>query len=81
MYRVIKIWRRHLSYFNTSNCEAYFRAGCQPLFVVAGCLLLNYSSLSKKGTHNPCLPVIFAQTLMPHFLPWIQAPYLNYFMI
>ena len=72
---VVKIRRQHLSIVDTGNCEAAFRAGCQPffvlagrlllqpsqrralphpfppaIFVVAGCLLLNYSSLLRKGT-------------------------------
>ena len=33
----IKKWRRHLSIVDTGNCEASFRSGCQPLFVLAGC--------------------------------------------
>ena len=52
-YGVIRIWRRHLSIVDTdNNCEAPFWAGCQPLFVLAGCLLLNYSSLLREW-HSP----------------------------
>ena len=44
---VIKIW--HLSILYAGNCEAPFRVGCQPLFVLTGCLLLNCSSLLREG--------------------------------
>ena len=37
---IIKEWRRHLRIVDTGNYEAPFKAGCQPLFVLTGCLLL-----------------------------------------
>ena len=45
---VVKIQRRHLSIVDTGNCEAPFWAGCQTRFVLAGCFLLNYSSLLRE---------------------------------
>ena len=42
----------HLRIADTGNCEAPFWTGCQPLFVLAGCLLLDYSSLLRQG-HFP----------------------------
>ena len=74
-----KIWRRHLSIVDTGNCEAPFRAGCQPLFVLAGCLLLNYSSLLREGhSPTPALQPFFVLTGVLHFFSWIPDPYLNY---
>ena len=78
---IIKIW--HLSIVDTGNCEAPFRAGCQPLFVPAGCLLLNYFSLLGKGpSPTPALQPFFLLTGVLHFPPgiWKPAPYLNYSM-
>ena len=49
------MWRRHLSIVDTGNCEAPYQAGCQPLIVLTGCLLLNYSSLLREG-YSPPLP-------------------------
>ena len=49
---IIETWRRHLSIVDTGIYEAPFPAGCQPLFVLIGCLLLNYFSLLREG-HYP----------------------------
>ena len=66
------------SIVDTGNCEAPFRAGCQPLFVLTGCLFLNYSSLLREGhSPTPALQPFFALTGLLHFFCWIAAPYLN----
>ena len=60
---IIKKWRRHLSIVDTGNCEASFRSGCQPLFVLAGCFLLSYSSLFRE----PTLQLFFVLTQLVSF--------------
>ena len=57
---IIKIWRRHLSIVDTGNYEAPFRAGCQPFFVLTGCLLL---------LHTPALQPFLVPTGVLHFPP------------
>ena len=69
-HEIIKIWKRHLSIVDKRNyCEAPFRAGCQPLFVLAGCHLLDYSSFLREGP-NPCLLLQPSQRrILPHPCP------------
>ena len=67
---IIETWRRHFSIVDTGNCDAHFRADCQPLFVLAGCLLLNYSSLLREEhSPTPALQPFFVLTGVLHFFP------------
>ena len=74
---MIKICRRHLSIFDTGNCEVPFRFDCQPLFVLAGCLLLLYSSLLREEhSPAPALQPFFVLTCVLPFFLWIPVLYL-----
>ena len=56
---------------------------CQPLFVLTGCLLLNYFSLLRDGhSPTPALQPFFALTGVLHFSPGYQlhiliTPWIN----